>query len=112
MTTSTPIAPFDFFLPTQVQFGNGKSLDLGHLCQSQGYSSAFVVIDPGVYASGAIEGVLANLRNLNIKVTEWTDLQSNPIDTDVEAAAGKLAENPSDVIIGIGGGSAQDTAKG
>lgn len=112
MTKSTQIAPFDFFLPTQIQFGSGKSQGLGRLCQSQGYGSAFVVIDPGVYDSGAVEGALANLRDSNVKVTEWTDLQSNPIDTDVEAAARKLAENPSDVIIGIGGGSAQDTAKG
>lgn len=112
MTKSTHITPFDFFFPTQVQFGEGKSQELGHLCQSQGYGSAFVVIDPGVYKSGAVEGVLANLRDLDVKVVEWTDLQSNPIDTDVEAAAAKLAENPSDVIIGIGGGSAQDTAKG
>src|SRR5699024_8843976 len=43
--------------------------------------------------------------------TTWTDLQPNPIDADVEAAVDAMRTKQHDVVLGVGGGSAQDTAK-
>jgi alcohol dehydrogenase class IV len=107
-----PVGPLSFLLPTRIELGVGLAERLGKLSAEAGYRSAFVVVDPGVHAAGAADGALRSLEAAGLTLTLWTRLQPNPTDVDVEAGAAALAEDRKDVIIGIGGGSALDTAKG
>ena len=104
--------PFNYFLPTQISFGVGLSSQLGSDCKEAGYKSALVIVDPGVRASGAVDPVFSSLGESGIQITEWTSVEPNPTDVQVETAATTFRESSPDAIIGIGGGSALDTAKG
>lgn len=110
--TDQSVGQLSFLLPTRIELARGLAQRLGELCAEAGYTSAFVVIDPGVKASGAADPAVESLERARVETTIWTRLQPNPVDVDVEAGAAALAETPRDVVIGIGGGSALDTAKG
>jgi alcohol dehydrogenase len=101
-----------FLLPTRIELGVGIADRLGELCLESGFKSAFVVVDPGVHAAGAADGPLKSLAEAGIEVSLWMKVQPNPVDTDVEDGAAALAATPRQAVIGIGGGSALDTAKG
>lgn len=106
------LATFNFQLPTQLDFAAGSSARLGELCGRNGYRSAFVVIDPGLHAIGLANEILKSLADAGIATSVWTRVQPNPITTDIEAAASSFDRSEGSVVIGIGGGSALDTAKG
>lgn len=109
----TDLGPtFSFHLPTRIEYAPGAAGDLGRLCTQSGFASAFVVIDPGVLEAGVADGALASLKTAGITVTLWSRLRPNPVDLDVEAGGAVFQSNRRDVIVGIGGGSALDTAKG
>lgn len=99
-------------LPTQIDFAEGSSDAVGRLCDGHGYTAAFVVIDPGLHDLGLADAMLKSLDEAGIAVEIWTQVQPNPITTDIEAAAAAFNKAASSVVIGIGGGSALDTAKG
>jgi alcohol dehydrogenase class IV len=106
------LAQWAFMVPTQVEFGQRSSHKLGAYAAGLGYRSALVVVDPVVHQSGAADPALASMRGAGIDYDVWTRVRPNPLDTDVEAAADVVAAEPRDAIIGIGGGSALDTATG
>jgi alcohol dehydrogenase len=110
--SESPLGALSFYLPTRIELGAGIADRLGEYCAEQGFRSAFVVVDPGVHSSGAADEPLRSLEKQGLAVTLWTQVQPNPVDTDVEAAATALGADPRDVVVGIGGGSALDTAKG
>lgn len=59
-----------------------------------------------------MDPVLASLDEAGVRVAEWNEVTPNPVDADVEAAASAMEAANPDAIVGIGGGSALDTAKG
>lgn len=103
---------FSFHLPTRIEYAPGSADDLGRLCADSEFASAFVVVDPGVLAAGVADGALRSLKAAGLSVEVWSKLQPNPVDVDVEAGAAAFIAEKRDVIVGIGGGSALDTAKG
>jgi alcohol dehydrogenase class IV len=107
-----PLVPFEFRLPTALRFQPGAAEHLGEICRDSGYSSAFVVVDPGLHRLGAADAALASLEAAGIDVELWTNLQPNPVTDDMEAAASAFDRREGSLVIGIGGGSALDTAKG
>lgn len=105
-------APFEYGVPTRIIFGPGSAADIGELCLRAGYRSAFVVMDPFLATAAVTDPFRAGLERAGITVTTFTDVQPNPIDSDIEAAAAAFLDREHDVVIGIGGGSSLDTAKG
>jgi len=110
--TDAPLTTLSFFLPTRIEFGDGLAGQLGKLCIESGFTTALVVVDPMVHASGATDGAFRALEQAGIGTVIWSQVQPNPTDTDVDAGLAVFAQYRPDVIIGIGGGSALDTAKG
>lgn len=103
---------FSFFIPTRIEFGTGLAKRLGELCRSEGFTSAMVVADPAVMASGSLDGALQSLQTAGVSSFVWSEVQPNPTDLDVVAGLAVFHAERPDVIVGIGGGSALDTAKG
>lgn len=104
--------PFEYGVPTRILFGPGSAAEVGQLCLRSGYSSAFVVMDPFLATSPVTEGFRSGLEDAGIGFTTFTGVQPNPVDTDIEAAADAFLDGDFDVVIGLGGGSSLDTAKG
>ena len=97
-------------LPTLV-FNRGASQQLSNQIQSLGLSSALIVTDKNLAASGVLEPVLNALRAANLKVEVFDGVEPNPTDVNVEAGAAKLRELGDACVIPIGGGSSMDCGK-
>src|SRR5688572_20026122 len=104
--------PFDFQPRTRVVFGAGAIGRLGELAAELGFRRTLLVADHGMIASGHIDEALAPLQTAGIEVFRFHDFESNPDTLMVDAGRGFAAPLNIDSIIGFGGGSSLDCAKG
>jgi len=102
---------FLFGIPSVVQFGPGAARKAGEVAKGFGANKVFFISDKGVRSAGLTEPVLGSLRDAGLEVLEFYDVQPNPPDSDVAAAAALARQFGSDVIVALGGGSAIDCAK-
>ena len=103
---------FDFQPRTRIVFGPGKIEALGELASELGARRALVVSDPGVIAAGHTAKGIAALERAGIDTHLFDGVHENPTTDDV-AAGVKLAKRyDPEVLVGLGGGSSMDCAKG
>lgn len=105
--------PFDFNPTTRVCFGENSLDQLGELTRESGAKFVLIVTDPGVAKAGHVAKAAASLENESIQSVVFDEVHENP--TTQHVAKGvefAQAHSPIDLIIGLGGGSAMDCAKG
>jgi len=103
---------FDFELRTRIVFGRQRIDDLGEFAAQLRARRALVVSDPGIVEAGHTERGCAALRTCGIEWQVFDGVHENPTTEDV-AAGRQLAEQfRPDLIVGLGGGSSMDCAKG
>jgi len=103
---------FDFSIPTKVLFGAGRLDELkreplpGHL--------ALVVVSGGktMKEKGCLDRVLAALKHQGIEYMIFDKIHPNPSKASVMEAAQLARDNFCDFVVGVGGSSAIDAAKG
>ncbi|WP_319581930.1 iron-containing alcohol dehydrogenase [uncultured Pseudodesulfovibrio sp.] len=100
-----------FAIP-EVIFGNGSIKYLAPCARRLGAKRVLLVSDPGVEKAGWVEVVMDLLRKDSIECVYFNEVSSNPRDVQVHKGAELYVENGADVIVGIGGGSPIDAAKG
>ena len=104
---------FDCELNQQVIFGNNTIERLGALTRERGGSRVLVVTDAGIEKAGILASAVSALQSERIATYVFADVTSNPTTKDVDAALAVAKTNaPIDIIIGLGGGSSMDCAKG
>ena len=103
---------FDFQHRTRFVQGAGKIRDLGRLAKELSASRVLVVSDPGVVAAGHFERGRQSLLASGLEVTSFHGLRENPSTTDVGEGLLVAQEFRPDLLIGLGGGSSMDCAKG
>lgn len=103
---------FDFQSNTRVIFGAGSIQRLGELSAELGFRRALLVADQGLVFSGHVDEALAPLQRAGIEVARFHDFEVNPDTRMVEAGRAFSAALKIDSIIGLGGGSSLDCAKG
>ena len=107
------MTPFDFRLPTRIVFGAGRLAELGELAASLGdVNRVLVVSDPGVVAAGHTQRGMESLEAAGLTTRLFDGLQENPTTAHVEAGLAVGKDFSPDAIIGLGGGSSMDCAKG
>ncbi len=104
--------PFDFQMRTRVVFGPGKVDSLGELAGELGARRALVVSDPGIVAAGHAEHGLNALRKANIAVQLFEGVEQNPTTACVDKGVDVARRFEPELIVGLGGGSSMDCAKG
>ena len=92
--------------------GPGAVSKLGRVMAQQDLKKPLLVVDPGVISGGHLEFMLQSLKATVESVQVFTDVLENPTDRSIRKGADKLRSEKFDSIIGFGGGSAMDTAKG
>ena len=99
---------FEFSTAHRVVFGRGQFDRLRELCRPLGSRILVVRGGPHLAQSGALARLEASLSGL-----EWTDcvVQGEPQLAQVDAILAHGRAQRSEVVIGLGGGSALDTAK-
>ena len=96
-----------------VVFGAGVLDRLGEFCADQpGASHVLLVSDPGIAKAGHIERAVASIESADLRVTVFDDVHENPTTEDVGRAVEVAQAAGIDVLVGLGGGSSMDTAKG
>lgn len=100
-----------FHVPEMV-FGLESLAEAGFCAGRLGARRPFVVTDPGIIEAGWVAELLAHLREVGLQPRVWCGVTPNPKDHEVAAGYAEYVESGCDVIIGIGGGSALDAAKG
>lgn len=103
---------FTYHLATQIEFGIGSQARLPELIsQHTTGSRVFLVTDRGVQQAGLVHPLLNRLQSAGYQVTVFSQVAQNPRDTDCMTGADAFSNVDADIIVGIGGGSAMDTAK-
>ncbi len=86
--------------------------EIGSLVKSIGASRVLLVTDPGIVSAGHMDRVAKRLRQSSIDFCAFTDVAENPSTKEVERCVETARAAEVDLIIGLGGGSSLDTAKG
>jgi alcohol dehydrogenase len=102
---------FDFQPRTRVIFGAGAVDRVGELARALG-TNALLVTDPGIVAAGYVERARRFLDAAEVRVTIFDRVRENPTTRDVDECFEVARMVRPDFIIGLGGGSSMDTAKG
>jgi len=103
---------FDFQPRTRIVFGPDKIDALGDLASEIGGRRALVVSDPGVISAGHANRGIASLVKAGIETHLFGSVHENPNTDDVEAGVKLAKRHDIQLLVGLGGGSAMDCAKG
>jgi alcohol dehydrogenase len=104
--------PHEVRLSARVLVGPGTVPRLGDVTHDLGARRALLVADSGIVEAGYVERTAALLREAAIDVCRFHDFGANPDSRMVEAGRELAASAGVDVIVGLGGGSSLDCAKG
>ena len=104
--------PFDFHLPTKIYFGPGKFDNIGGYVAPIGKRALIVTGKSAMRRLGFLDKAVELLRIAGVDSIVFEGIEPNPRHTTCDQAASIARNDKCDVIIGIGGGSAMDAAKG
>jgi alcohol dehydrogenase len=106
------LAAFDYQPRTRVVFGPGKLALLGALAREQGGERILLVTDRGLESAGHPARGIAALEEAGLGVTVFDEVHENPTTDDVDRGLAIARAAGIDLIVGLGGGSSMDCAKG
>ena len=101
----------DFQPRTRTVFGPGVVDRLGTLARPLG-KRVLLVTDPGIVAAGHLEPALLSLQSAGLDVAVFDDVEANPTTAHVRHGVQAARDHGADLLVGLGGGSAMDAAKG
>jgi alcohol dehydrogenase len=105
-------APFDVTPRTRLVFGNGSLARLGELARELGGTRVLLVTDRHLVAAGHAGHAQQALKGHVESVTVFDEVRENPTTVDVARCLEVARSARIDLIVGLGGGSSMDTAKG
>lgn len=103
---------FDFQPRTRVVFGAGAFERLGSFARELGFKRTLLVADRGLVRAGHVARAIESLKAAGVRVFAFHDFELNPDDASVERGRAFAAPLEIDSLIGLGGGSSLDCAKG
>jgi alcohol dehydrogenase len=105
-------ANFDFQSRTRVVSGAGSVCRVGELARALGVKQVLLVTDAGIVAAGHAGRVQQALADAGLRVTLFDRARENPTTRCVNDCVAVAKSDGTDCLIGLGGGSSMDTAKG
>ncbi|MCA8992581.1 MAG: iron-containing alcohol dehydrogenase [Planctomycetaceae bacterium] len=113
VTESAPTAAgIDYDPRTRVIYGAGCLSQVAEQATRLGGRRILLVTDPGLRAAGHEARVLDLLQAAGQTVHVYDEVQPNPTTDDVARSTAFARQHEIDLIIGLGGGSSMDCAKG
>jgi alcohol dehydrogenase class IV len=102
---------FRYELPTAIEFGRGYVNKLSEHVTKLGGTKVLIVGDPGVLHAGIVQRLEAPLVGAGIPYTIFTEVGMEATIESVDNGTALAKERGCDLVVGVGGGSALDTAK-
>lgn len=113
---TAPLPPaldaFDYNPRTKLIFGSGAVARIGESAKELGAKKILLVTDPGIVSAGHAGQVRHLLETAGMKVACFDAVEENPSTLCVEKCVEVARRASIDTIVGVGGGSSMDTAKG
>jgi len=102
---------FQYYQPTEIQFGPGKVNEIGEIGSKFG-KNCLLVTTPAI---PVLEPMYNRIKGLlceaGMNVTHFDQVQPNPTTDNITVGAEVAKANKADVVIGLGGGDTQPTKK-
>lgn len=109
--TRNPARPFEYRLPTEIVFGEGRIRELADHLRAHGLTRPLIVTDRGLRSTGIIDRVETILVEAGLPARVFDAVTSDPLTSTVEEVRDVIAEHGLNGTVGIGGGSSLDVAK-
>lgn len=106
------LSSFDYRPLTRVIYGVGTLSELGKHARELGGRRVLVVTDSGIVAAGHVDRARQVLQAEGIQVAVFSEVIENPTTRTVAQCVDAAKDHQADLLIGLGGGSSMDTAKG
>lgn len=106
------VADFRHAAGEKVVFGTGTLGILGQEAARLGGRRILVVTDPGLARTGFVQRAHDSLKEQGLHVAIYDQVRENPTTEDVDRCVAFAKAEDIDLIVGLGGGSSLDTAKG
>jgi len=103
---------FDYQPRTRLVFGSGSITRLGEFARELHATRVLLVTDGGLVKAGHAALAVSALEKEGMHVSVFDGVRENPDAADVDACLAVAREARIDLFVGLGGGSAMDTAKG
>jgi len=102
---------YTYKMPTELFFGSGAVSQTGAKTQELGLKKILLVTDKGVLDAGILGDLEKSLKEANIPYQIFSEVEPEPTIQGVEAGTKILKDFGAEGVIGVGGGSALDSAK-
>ena len=96
----------------RVVFHPGALAEIGPIARAEGATRALLVSDQGIVDAGHVETAMRSLYKAGIVTRLYDGVAENPTTTHVHRGLAIARKFEVDFIIGLGGGSSMDCAKG
>jgi alcohol dehydrogenase len=106
---SVPTANWSY--PTAIRFGAGRIKELADACRVAGIARPLFVTDAGLAKLAITDRAIGLLKQAGLRVAMFSDVQANPVDSNVEAGITAFRTGGHDGVVAFGGGSGLDTGK-
>src|SRR5262245_12458686 len=106
------LASFDHQPRTRIVFGVDSVKQVGTLAREMGAKKVLLVTDPGIVVAGHADLVQKSLAAANLEFAVFDQVRENPSSVCVDNCLTTAKAAGIDAIVGLGGGSSMDTAKG
>ncbi len=106
------LTPIEFTSRTRLVFGTGVIRQVGELTRELGAHHVLLVTDAGIVAAGHAARIQDYLEKAGGRVTVFDQARENPTTKCVDDCVRVAQATGIDALIGLGGGSSLDTAKG
>jgi alcohol dehydrogenase len=102
----------NFFSPQKVILGQDTVKKVGEEAKALGGRKALIVTDPGIVTAGYTKPVEESLKAAKIEVGIFDGVVPEPPARCVAEGVKMIREGKYDLVVGLGGGSSLDIAKG
>jgi alcohol dehydrogenase len=106
------LASFDHQPRTRLVFGANTAERVGELAKGLGAQKVLLVTDAGIVTAGHAGKIQQAIEAAGLKVAVFDKVKENPTTRCVDDCLAVARNAGVDTIVGLGGGSSMDTAKG
>lgn len=103
---------FNYNLPINLYFGHGRVEEVGTITASYGKKALIVTGGSSTKKSGLLDKVIDLLKAQGVESVVFDKVKPNPLTVTAEEGAELAKQEKCDCVLGLGGGSIMDCAKG
>ena len=101
-----------FYSPTKVSIGLNAASQAAHEARQFGSTKVLIVTDPGVIQADLIKPVELSFRTEHVGYIVYDGVEPEPPSGVIDRGAAIFKSEGCDLVLGLGGGSSLDVAKG